>query len=85
MKNDTVEELIRLMVCSVVDDIDSVQITSEDNEKGLLFEIAVGKNDVGKLIGKEGRVASALRTVARAAGAKAGTRVMLNVLNTPLV
>ena len=81
----SIRELIEGIVMSIVDDIDSVEIVDEETDSGLLFTITVGKDDVGKLIGKEGRVASALRTVAKAAGAKQGQRVLVNVNNKPLV
>jgi len=81
---DNVKNLIKTMICEIVDDSGSVNISVEETEKGVLFEVKVGKDDVGKIIGKKGRVASALRTVAKAAGAKQGIRVMVNVFNKPL-
>lgn len=77
-----VSEVIEKMVASIVDSPEKILITSEDTGRGILFEIKVGKDDVGKLIGKGGRVATALRTVAKAAGAKQGIRVLVNVVNT---
>lgn len=79
-----IKNLIEMMVCSIVDDTDKVQITEDFSDKGILYEITVSKDDVGKLIGKGGRVASALRTVAKASGAKNGVRVLINVMNKPL-
>jgi uncharacterized protein len=76
--------LVETMVRSIVDDVQNVKITEETSEKGVLFEITVSKDDVGKLIGKGGRVASALRTVAKASGAKHQVRVLINVMNKPL-
>lgn len=80
----SVKELVVGIVFSIVDDTDSVDILEEKLEEGYLFTITVGKDDVGKLIGKEGRVASSLRTVIKAAGAKQGQRVFINVNNKPL-
>ena len=79
-----IEDLIRTILSSIVDNVDSIVIESSENEKGTLFEVKVAKGDVGKVIGKQGRVASSIRTVVKAAGAKAGKRVMLNVFNKPL-
>jgi hypothetical protein len=77
--------LLTTMVSSIVDDVESVNVSEAETDKeGRLFEIKVGKDDVGKVIGKGGRIASALRTVAKAAGAKNGERVMINVFNKPL-
>ena len=79
-----IKRLIDTMVCSIVDDTVNVQLEEEDTGSGILFTVTVSKGDVGKLIGKGGRVASALRTVAKAAGAKLGTRILINVMNKPL-
>ena len=79
-----IETLIRSMVVSIVDDVEAVSVAEADSEKGRLFEVKVGKDDVGKVIGKQGRIASAIRTVAKAAGAKRGEKVMVNVFNKPL-
>ena len=81
---EDVKQLIATMVTGIVDDTNNVSVLSEDTDKGVLYEIKVGKEDVGKIIGKKGRVASAIRTVAKAAGAKRGKRVMVNVFNRPL-
>jgi uncharacterized protein len=79
-----VNKLLTEMVKNIVDDEDSVQITQTDADKGFLLEVKVGKDDVGKVIGKQGRIAAALRTVTKAAAAKRGHRVMVNVFNKPL-
>jgi predicted RNA-binding protein YlqC (UPF0109 family) len=83
MTND-VRSLIETIVTSIVDDTSALRITEDKTENGMFYEITVGKDDVAKLIGKGGRVATSLRTVARAAGAKLGHKVLLNVVNTPL-
>jgi len=78
----SVETLIKSMVGAIVDDVASVSVEVVDSSKGLLYEVKVGKSDVGKIIGKQGRIANAIRTLAKAAGAKDGTKIMVNVLNT---
>lgn len=84
MSELTLKELVEGMVSCIVDDTSSIQIIEEDTGNGILFQITVGRDDVGKLIGKGGRVAKSLRTVAKAAGAKRGQRVLVNVMNKPL-
>ena len=81
---EQIRNMIKTVVTSIVDKEDCIEITEEQGQKGLLFEIRVGKDDAGKLIGKEGRIASALRTLVKAAGAKSGTRVLLNVHKDPV-
>jgi len=81
---ETISGLVEVIVCSIVDDVDNIEIIEEDTGNGVLYTITVGKDDVGKLIGKEGRVAKGLRTVIKAAAAKAGVRVLVNVNNKPL-
>ncbi len=79
-----IETLIRAMVTSIVDDVDAVNVAEAESDKGRLFEVRVGKDDVGKVIGKQGRIAGAIRTVAKAAGAKRSQKVMVNVFNKPM-
>lgn len=81
---DSLNELLVIIVGSIVDDENSVEITSHQTDKGILFEVTVGKDDLGKVIGKQGRIANAIRTVLKASGAKLSERVMVNILNKPL-
>lgn len=83
-RNDLLKSFLEQIIHGIVDDIASVNIETEETEKGVLFQIKVAKGDVGKVIGKQGRVASAIRTLVKAAGAKNGVKVMLNVFNRPL-
>ena len=79
-----IQDLIKAMEVGIVDDEAAVVVAEGETDKeGTLYEIRVGKDDVGKVIGKQGRVANAIRTVAKASGAKHGVRVMVNVFNKP--
>ena len=78
-----VKILIETMIKSIVDDTDGVSVEEEEADNGVLYQVRVSKGDVGKVIGKKGRIAGAVRTVAKAAGAKRGKRVMVNVFNKP--
>lgn len=80
----SIKDVLHAMVCAIVDDVENVKISEEETDKGLSFQIAVSKGDVGKLIGTKGRIASAIRTVTKAAGAKQGVRVLVNVDKAPL-
>ena len=81
---DSIKNMIEVVVNSIVDNTSSVKIDVQEVENGTLFDIQVSKDDTGKLIGKGGRIASSLRTLAKAAGAKAGMRVLVNVHKEPL-
>lgn len=84
MSQDHIVELLRVMVSSIVDDVSGVVVEEVPSKNpGKLYQVKVSKDDVGKVIGKEGRIASSLRTIAKAAGAKAGVKVMVNVFNKP--
>jgi predicted RNA-binding protein YlqC (UPF0109 family) len=82
--SNTVESLIRTMIEAIVDEPSGVVVSEVPSPNGNVYEVKVSKSDVGKIIGKQGRIANAIRTVAKAAGAKAGQRVMVNVLNNPV-
>lgn len=80
-KMNSISELIGTMIRAIVDDPAAVSVSEVSSPKGPLFEVKVGASDVGKIIGKQGRIANAIRTIAKAAGAKSNQRVMVNVLN----
>jgi predicted RNA-binding protein YlqC (UPF0109 family) len=78
---NNISELITSMITAIVDEPSAVSVSEVSSPKGPLFEVRVAASDVGKIIGKQGRIANAIRTIAKAAGAKASQRVMVNVLN----
>ena len=78
------KDLLRTIILSIVDDEKSVNILESTDEKGLLLEVQVGAGDVGKVIGKKGRIANATRTIVKAAGAKQSVKVMVNISKTPI-
>jgi uncharacterized protein len=57
-----------------------VVVTEETDERGLVFKLQVAEEDKGRIIGKQGRVAEAMRTLIRVMAAKAGTRATLQIL-----
>ncbi|MCD6083801.1 RNA-binding protein [Candidatus Aerophobetes bacterium] len=73
-------EFVEYMVKRIVDNPDEVQVQEVKAEKVILLEIRVAKEDMGKVIGKGGRVANALRTLVGAAAAKIKKRVMVEIL-----
>ncbi len=73
-------ELVELLAKALVDNPDAVQVTEIEGEKSIIVELRVASEDMGKVIGKQGRIARAIRTVTKAAAAKAGKRVAVEIL-----
>jgi len=74
-------ELVGYMVKSLVDNPDQVEIREIEGEKSTILELKVTKEDIGKVIGKHGRIARAIRTIINASAAKSGKRVVLEILD----
>jgi uncharacterized protein len=74
------EALVRYLVTSLVDAPDAVAIETKENEESLTFEITLDAADVGKVIGRQGRIIKAVRTLARAAGSTASRQVEVEIL-----
>lgn len=72
--------LIDYLVRSLVDDPEAVSIVRTETSAGELFEITVSPDDVGKVIGRSGRIVKALRTLMRAAGSVDGRNVDIEIL-----
>ena len=75
------KELIELMAKSLVDKPEDVAVTEVDGEKTSLFELLVASSDIGKVIGKQGNTARAMRTILSASGTKIGKRCILEILD----
>ncbi len=74
------KEFILFIVKHLVDKPDEVQLNEIDGEQTVVFELRVGKGDMGKVIGKHGQTARSLRTLLAAASAKRGKRAVLEIL-----
>jgi predicted RNA-binding protein YlqC (UPF0109 family) len=66
---------------SIVDDPDAVRIETEHDRRGLTLRLHVAPDDMGKVIGRRGRVAQSIRTLVRAAGAKEGAEVNVDIVD----
>lgn len=64
------KETLELIINSLVNDKEAVSINEIDGEKSVIFEVKVAENDMGKVIGKEGRIAKAIRTIMKSLAAK---------------
>jgi len=72
-------ELLAYLARGLVDDPEAVQVESEERDGALVLRLRVAPGDVGKVIGRGGRVVRALRTVVRASSARDGRRVMVEI------
>ena len=74
------KELIKYIAQSLVDNSDKVEVTEIIGEQSSVIELRVAKEDMGKVIGKQGRIAYAIRTILSAASAKIHKRAVLEIL-----
>jgi predicted RNA-binding protein YlqC (UPF0109 family) len=75
------KDLLDFIVKKLVDHPEEVAIAEVSGEQTFVYELRVNKEDLGKVIGKQGRTARALRTVLSAASAKENKRVMLEIID----
>ncbi len=74
------KELVEFIAKAIVNAPDKVVVTEETTEEGIVFKLQVADEDKGRVIGKQGRVAQAMRTLLRVKAAKEGTRVTLEII-----
>ena len=74
------KELVELIAKSLVDEPDQVQVTEIEGEKITVIELRVAPGDLGKVIGKQGRTAQAIRTLLNATATKLRKRAVLEIL-----
>jgi len=74
------KELVEYIVKSIVTEPDKVNITEESSDEGLLLKLEVAPEDKGRVIGRQGRVAEAMRTLLRVKAAKNDTRARLEIV-----
>ena len=75
------KELVEFVVKSLVDNPDEVSVNKVESEKSTILELHVAQDDVGKVIGKQGRIAKAIRTILSASATKDGKRAVLEILD----
>ncbi len=76
-----IKALIELMAKFLVDNPEEVAVTKVDGERTAIFTLRVAQSDIGKVIGKQGNTAQAIRTILSAAGAKLDKRCVLEILD----
>ena len=75
------KDLVEYIVKSLVDDPSQVNVNVVEGEKSTILELRVAAADIGKVIGKHGRIAKAIRTVLQAATARSGKHTVLEILD----
>ena len=73
------EELLRQIVSKLVDNPDQIQIDSVPGEHATILQLKVAQGDTGKVIGKQGRTADALRTILKSVGGKLNKTIVLEI------
>ena len=74
-------ELVEYIVKQLVSDVENVKVTLEEGEEQSKISIRVASCDTGKIIGKQGKIASAIRTVVKAVGMKEGKKYSVEILD----
>ncbi len=75
------KELVEVIAKALVDDPDSVVVNERTEKKTTILEVRVADSDMGKVIGKQGRIAKAIRSVVKAAAAKEDKKVIVDIMD----
>ena len=74
------KDILETIILNLVDNKDAVQVKENANEKSVVFEVTVAEEDMGKVIGKQGRLAKSIRTVMKAVANKEHKRVSVEFI-----
>ena len=74
------KEILETIIKNLVDDQEAVEIKELDGEKSVVFQVKVAEKDMGKIIGKQGRLAKSIRTVVKAVASKEQKRVTIEFI-----
>lgn len=75
------KELIEMIARTLVENPDSVQVDEKTTEDMLVYELRVSESDLGRVIGREGRIAKAMRTIIRSIAARKGQKATLEIMD----
>ncbi|AJC23977.1 MULTISPECIES: KH domain-containing protein [Bacillus] len=81
MTDQNLEDLIVSIVAPLVDHPEDISVTKEETDQKIALRLSVNKSDTGKIIGKQGRTARAIRTVVFAAGAQSSKKVQFEIFD----
>lgn len=74
------KELVEIIATSLVDHPEEVAVTERETDKAVIIELKVAQEDMGKVIGKQGRIAKCIRTLVKAAATKDDKKVIVDIL-----
>jgi predicted RNA-binding protein YlqC (UPF0109 family) len=74
------KDVLEYIARALVDDPDAVEVTAVEGERSLILQLKVAQEDMGKVIGKRGRIARAIRSVIRAAGSRQGISTLVEIV-----
>lgn len=74
------EEFLKTIITNLVDNKESVEITKTETERSITFEVKVAEGDMGRVIGRQGRLAKSIRTVMKAAASKEHKKVSVEFI-----
>jgi len=74
------KELVEMIASALVDNPDEVVVTETETENEIVLKLSVAPADMGKVIGKQGKIAKAIRTVVKAASSKSSKKVIVDIL-----
>jgi hypothetical protein len=75
------KDLLEYLAKALVDNPDGVEVTSVEGERSIILQLRVDPDDVGKVIGKKGRIAQAMRTLIKASATKEGRNAIVEIID----
>lgn len=75
------EEMLKTIVKYLVDNPDSIEVTKREGDKSTTLELRVAPEDMGKIIGRQGKMAKAIRTLMKAYATKEGTKINVDIMD----
>jgi hypothetical protein len=79
-RNYKMKDILNVIITNLVDDKEAVEINEVNGEKSVVYEVKVAEGDMGKIIGKQGRLAKSIRTVVKAVANKENKRVTVEFI-----
>ena len=74
------KETLKTIIIGLVDDKEAVEVSEKNDEQSVVLEVKVAESDMGKVIGKQGRIAKAIRTVVKAASVKENKKYVVEIV-----